>query len=315
MALIKIGKMDRAVDVVGVIEKLQLERAYVSGGNVMACCPNPTHAERTPSFGVNLRNGKFNCFGCGYKGGLTKLVMDLQKVDLKTAERMMVTARSSNGEWKGILTPKLEDKREFKIWPESTLDFLDKKYGYLESRGVSQGVQEEWGVRYSEADERYVVPVRHIDGNIVGLVGIADENLRAEILRIKEDGGRAPKKVLYTPGLYISKTMFGINRLNGRIAILVEGVIDALKVYEAIRKPIVCAILNSSVSTGQSVLLKRAGVKKVLCMFDNDEAGEKALHTAQKNLGGSMIVQRVPYDAPDPGEMKVEQIRKILFRN
>lgn len=29
----------------------------------------PFHAENNPSFGVNMRSGGFNCFGCGVKGG------------------------------------------------------------------------------------------------------------------------------------------------------------------------------------------------------------------------------------------------------
>lgn len=37
-------------------------------------CPMPKHADSSPSFGVNIENNFYNCFGCGCKGDIIQLV-------------------------------------------------------------------------------------------------------------------------------------------------------------------------------------------------------------------------------------------------
>lgn len=41
-------------------------------------CPMPNHEDSSPSFGVNIDDNKYNCFGCGQTGDIIKLV---QKVE------------------------------------------------------------------------------------------------------------------------------------------------------------------------------------------------------------------------------------------
>ena len=43
------------------------------GVRAKVCCP--FHHEQTPSFEVNLVNGKYHCFGCGATGNAIDLVM------------------------------------------------------------------------------------------------------------------------------------------------------------------------------------------------------------------------------------------------
>ncbi|MBD3194377.1 MAG: toprim domain-containing protein [Candidatus Lokiarchaeota archaeon] len=45
-----------------------------SGDNLMACCPNPEHEDKNPSWGINVNTGLHNCFSCGFKGDIKKLL-------------------------------------------------------------------------------------------------------------------------------------------------------------------------------------------------------------------------------------------------
>lgn len=110
------------------------------GNRYMACCPY--HSEKTPSFSIYKEGGNWVCFGCGKKGKLSKLLMDL------TGER---------GDW----------KPEYKIAKESTtnarelrlnnydidgelFDVLDSKYisEFCWSIGFSNSFIEHFGIKY-----------------------------------------------------------------------------------------------------------------------------------------------------------------------
>ena len=41
-------------------------------------CPMPNHEDSSPSFGVNIDNNKYNCFGCGQTGDIIKLVQQVE---------------------------------------------------------------------------------------------------------------------------------------------------------------------------------------------------------------------------------------------
>ena len=41
-------------------------------------CPMPNHDDSSPSFGVNTEINIYNCFGCGVKGDLIKLVQNVE---------------------------------------------------------------------------------------------------------------------------------------------------------------------------------------------------------------------------------------------
>ena len=53
------------------------------GVRAKACCP--FHAEQTPSFEVDLVNGKYHCFGCGATGDAIDLVMAKEELPRSAA--------------------------------------------------------------------------------------------------------------------------------------------------------------------------------------------------------------------------------------
>jgi len=76
----KTSRMDKPniIEVIGqYVELHKMGREYVG------LCP--FHAERTPSFSVNLEKQLFHCFGCGEGGSVFDFVMKMENCDFKTA--------------------------------------------------------------------------------------------------------------------------------------------------------------------------------------------------------------------------------------
>jgi CHC2 zinc finger len=76
----KTSRMDKPniIEVIGqYVELHKMGREYVG------LCP--FHAERTPSFSVNLEKQLFHCFGCGEGGSVFDFVMEMENCDFKTA--------------------------------------------------------------------------------------------------------------------------------------------------------------------------------------------------------------------------------------
>ena len=67
------------VSILDFMEK-EYDSDFVNGNNGWANtnCPMPNHEDSSPSFGINVNDNKYNCFGCGQTGDIIKLV---QKVE------------------------------------------------------------------------------------------------------------------------------------------------------------------------------------------------------------------------------------------
>lgn len=58
-----------------------------SGGNKYACCP--FHAEKTPSFAVNVKKAFFHCYTCGVNGDVIRFVMMKQDLSFTEAVQLL----------------------------------------------------------------------------------------------------------------------------------------------------------------------------------------------------------------------------------
>jgi len=129
--------------------------------------------------------------------------------------------------------------------------------------------------------DRYIVPIRDIEKNLVALVGYYPDY----------------KKYITTPSMFFSKeTLFfnidhafelSLKKFNGLI-IVVEGIFDCLSI-RALGLPCI-ATMGSTVTDCKEEQLKL--FKKVLYFPDNDKIGRKAL-----NRYGSSGGWKVPYNA------------------
>lgn len=72
-------------DVSAALDKLGIDHK-VRGGEAIAVCPNPDHADRSPSWSCNLETGMHHCFSCGWGGTFARLVAITRGVRYDDAE-------------------------------------------------------------------------------------------------------------------------------------------------------------------------------------------------------------------------------------
>ena len=123
-------------------------------------------------------------------------------------------------------------------------------------------------------EERYIIRVRDIAKNLVGLVGWYPDS----------------KKYITTPSMFFSKDvlLFNIdeayerswNEFNG-LVYLVEGMFDCISM-SSIGLPVV-ATMGSTVSDAKAEQLKL--FRKVICIPDNDKIGRRALNRYDRKHG------------------------------
>lgn len=87
------------------------ERYSPSGWTLEARCPFRDHRDDTPSFGYNQKEGKFNCFGCGRGGKITKFISWMEsKSQLEVAKELFLRFGSADD-----VIIELEDRDHNKI--------------------------------------------------------------------------------------------------------------------------------------------------------------------------------------------------------
>jgi DNA primase len=129
----------------------------------------------------------------------------------------------------------------------------------------------------------------------------------------KLDSGRP--KYLYPRGFRIGKVLFGSWKIcahHKRIAI-VEGPLDAIAAWEA-RIPAV-ALLGARLSPDQAKLIRSLGIRSVVTMTDNDQAGYEAVISVKDGLPGINVEvgwYRHTWKSKDPGELKAQR-RRTMF--
>ncbi|MGD9713189.1 MAG: CHC2 zinc finger domain-containing protein [Thermomicrobiales bacterium] len=138
------------VDLIG--EKVPLKRA---GRNMKGLCP--FHQEKTPSFVVFPEGQNFHCFGCGKGGDLFTFYMEREHIDFRQALQELAERAGVSLEARPrsapAADPRLERFLELHAIAASYFTTVlmtsaagDKGRQYLESRGVSREMIEQFGL-------------------------------------------------------------------------------------------------------------------------------------------------------------------------
>lgn len=302
------------LDIIEVIsEYVDLKKA---GSTYKALCP--FHAEKTPSFTVSPSKQIFHCFGCGAGGDMFAFVMKYDSVSF--TEAVSVLAKKAGIELKGFGSRKTgsanetlyrlhADATEFFISQlESTPDALayfskrgidrdaikefrlgyapqkrDALFRFLRGRGYQESVMESAGVvKFSEGKKPYdmfrdriIFPIADAQGRVIAF--------GARILG--KAAGDMPKYINSpeTPIFKKGSTLYGLDVAREHIrkkgyAIISEGYTDVISFHRyGFRNAV--APLGTALTEGHLRQL-RAYAKKVLLVFDGDEAGLKAARRA-----------------------------------
>ena len=252
--------------------------------------------ERKPSMGVHKEVGTFNCFTCGQKGTIEKLVA--KKLNIPLAEAYSVVINKFNGSTNNPQfldqminsIPEFNSAKPKKITNdklgESELILYKGEHTYLLNRGISRDTQIEFEIGFDKYWKRVTIPVRDTDGTLLSVVGRG----------VFED--IQPKYYFYN-NLKKSRVLFNLHRIipphrDSSFApftavILVEGVVDVMWLHQIGIKNVV-ASFGCSLSQTQADLIAKY-FKEVYVCYDNDDAGIDGRVRVRELLDKRMMVK------------------------
>jgi len=327
-----------------VIEELGIVDVIDYKDNVQIPCllakwrPGHTReSDHSGSMGISFNDkGKpslVNCFSCKFRGTLSYLVFkyeqlskraDLRKLrdwveDIEDGDPVqMILDLGSFGETDDEATIK------HNILCESILRmlFCDLRVSYLENRGIELETLKAWGSLYDKFQNRVVFPVRKMSVdtkyNCVGY-----QNLVGAIGRAVGD---SPVKYFNYFRFSKANYFFGEHLAKRHtIAVVVEGVMDAVLTWQALRNAgmleeySVLGLMGSSSSRVQERRLCEE-FTSVVSFFDNDPAGwtgQRGLIVAIQDrtlLRGVRYPRSPGYNKSDPADLvkKGEDVSKMI---
>lgn len=310
------------------------------GSTIRLLCP--FHDDKTPSLGITLeatdkaKANTYHCFGCGAKGSLIDFEKEMSGVDLRTAAETVATVSNC------ALTPGRAVRRVVRgsesrskankggKRPLSRTTPLDGQDGAPTAREevsdcnppltfsltldheanavlrrLDLEAAQHYGVGVAKRGGmagRICIPIHNAKGEIVAYVGRwPDDDVPDE-----EDKYRFPK------GFNKLLELFNLHRLDGsQHVVAVEGFFSAMRL-DQLGVPVV-ALMGTSISEAQALLLKRAGVKSVLVLLDGDEPGRTAGPVVAAQLVRHLFVRLAELpDGTAPDEASVELLQAAL---
>jgi DNA primase len=282
-------------------------------GDFWACCP--FHGEKTASFHVEDRKGRYHCFGCKVSGDIFTFLVEKEGLSFPEAvERLAGEA--------GLVLPQLSEaevKREEQR--ASLYDIMEiaakffeaelqsgrgaRARGYLADRQLPAAIQKEFRLGYAPDDrqalrnhlaEKKVLPEQMVEaGLIVQGEGASYDRFRDRVMfpirdprgRVIAFGGRAlskevPAKYLNspeTPLFHKGHVLYNLDKARGPAH--EAGAVIAVEGYVDVIAmhraglPHAVAPLGTALTEDQLALLWRVAPEPILC-FDGDAAGLKA---------------------------------------
>ena len=138
----------------------------------------PLHNDKSPSFYVDGKSGKFKCYGCGNHGDIIDFVQLYHHLGFEEAIDMLLDGK----EIKHKNIPKIiKDSTRFKpnekceicfnILYENCMDEFPKSHHIEEwiKEGISENILEKYNVRYNDAGNKIVFPIYNCIGNIISI--------------------------------------------------------------------------------------------------------------------------------------------------
>ena len=343
-----IDKIRDLADIVDVIStEIELKRR---GINYFGVCP--FHDENTPSFSVSPSKQIYHCFGCGNGGNVFTFIMEFQKLTFFEAIKFLANKYNVVLEITNSNSSSNEYSFLKKIHEDSTLLFQQNLFSdagkdplqYLMDRNLSESVIKKfrigfafdsWNNLYNKISfdnkdklqnimktglfirsdkgtfdrfrSRIIFPIFHQSGEVIAFGGRDyKKNDLAKYLNSPETAIYQKSNTLY--GLHITKDDI---RKKG-YALLVEGYMDLLQLYQAGIKPVV-SVSGTSLTKNHANLISKH-VKKVILLYDGDSAGANAVLRAGfilLQVGIEAYVVRPP-DKLDPDDWLLEKGPDVL---
>jgi len=325
------------------LDKLGCEKiSHRRNGWIQSTCPfapytaaHKNNRDDHPSFGVGPRRRGvgglqsdrdemvlgYKCYTCNTSGLLKWLLVQLEGVSGNNYHhlyRYVQTDRTLQGlQWdpsdkkpsKVIVKPKREPPEitEDSLSRFSSISLVPLKYLIGPKRNLTLRTIQKWGLMWDPVSLRIVIPMRDIDGKLVGYSRRALVDPEVDYL-VDED----LPKYLHCAGFPWGVYMFGEHlATQTKTAYIVEGFFDAIYLWQSgyIGAQ---AVLGASIGRTQvQKLIQR--FDKVYTIGDGDAAGRKMTDEVFVKLSTAVECERVHMpDGKDPDNLSPEQLCELL---
>jgi DNA primase len=325
-------EVKHAVSLEMVLHHYRIELRKVAAGSLRGKCPLPMHGpdhKNRASFTATLTKGVGGIWACqsascikardGKKGGnvldfvATMEGCTIRDAAVRLAEWFGVRSSAPPERPAGIVRkpepPTQLASKENKQCDEErnepltfTLQGIEHKHPYLESRGVVEDTARTFGIGYfpgrGSMNGRIVFPIHNGKGELVAYAGRSIDE--------------SEPRYKFPAGFHKSLELFNLHRVKGELSVvLVEGFFDCMNVSEA-GYPCV-ALMGSAMSQAQEDLLAEH-FGHVVVMLDGDEAGRVAATEINNRL--RRVVYRVDAielaNGAQPDELASDEVRRLL---
>ena len=262
---------------------------------ILISCTSGEHTDKSPSLSYNLEKNIFNCWSCGFSGGITKFMKSI-------GETVVLDVDSKQPYKIKKLRDKIRKVIEFdEIQLPSTRQMFTGEF-----KGISGATLKEFQTFTSSEmglKEYICIPVyqfgklKFIEGRYAGMVSTK------------------PKYYRRPQGASVSDVIFPLDKVkNTNYVILVEGIFDMLNMWQLGYHNTLCIFGASNFSRKKLEILDRIGVTRVDILMDPDAPGQMAAAKIADALDTKNIMSRnikLPVGT-DPGELNQRQAKEYL---
>ena len=306
------NRVRAATDLVALVQETVELRPR--GHEFWGCCP--FHGEKTPSFHIIPATQVWHCFGCGEGGDCFTYIMKRENLSFPESIRYLAERAGIELQEEASFTRRGTKRTRLVEVCEATCDFyhtmlMRGKDGrgreYFASRGLGSDVCRRYRLGFAPGRGALVNHLRSqgfspremIDANVAidRRGGLADRFYNRDMFPIFDEQGKCiafggrimgagePKylNTSETPLFHKKRNLYGFNWAKEHIvaaneAIVVEGYTDAIACWEGGIKNVV-ATLGTALTEHHVKTLTRFA-KKIIYLFDGDNAGQKAAERA-----------------------------------
>lgn len=320
------------------------------GNRLVGCCPIPHGDSNTPNdneqaFSWDFTRQMWQCFSnqCHQAHGadVFALIQSVRKCGFKDAIQYVLDVIDHNiddiKELDEAEAKRLEQviRRRSKLvhhkrMEEDLMRHLSVSRYFLDRGFSAEVIAEfncggEWHKVKTYGEDRVIVPVYDpIEGFLIAFTcRLLDDSLieswRPKWCHALNFAEIRKKSVERTDAekFHASSVLYNLHRASKHMGssntiIIVEGPGDVMRMWDAGIKNVV-AVLGTSFSKHHRSLLHKVGCSKVVCVFDNDDAGIKAGKTVKKACDGYFEFDGMSLGAGmDPGDHDPTQLRMIF---
>lgn len=245
---------------------------------------------------ISIKDGLGFCHHCGTGFSPVKFVMENEKVDKKTAFKIL---KLKEGSYHKIPSKYID--KDVKIEFPETVEITEGHIAleYLKKRNVDLQMVEFFQLRYDFQRKRILIPIFDIDGKMGSWQG-------------RDITGKSKYKYLFPKGFKGAEYLYNINNIvSGTYLVISEGVFDVFGWYTSGITNVV-ATFGKKISDKQIEYIYQKKPKKIFIAWDSDAILEK-YKLAERLIPFFEDIYIVDLDGKDADELSSMQLKKYLL--